>query len=76
VKWQSISGYLISRWTGTKYLSMSLSEASWTGLLDFRNACWDVQLLDLVHMDVKKMPQIEVMNNIQVILKRRLLFKL
>jgi gluconokinase len=35
---------------------MSFSEASWTGLFDFRHWQWDRALLDLVHMDVSKMP--------------------
>uniref|UniRef100_K3W9T1 Carbohydrate kinase FGGY N-terminal domain-containing protein n=1 Tax=Globisporangium ultimum (strain ATCC 200006 / CBS 805.95 / DAOM BR144) TaxID=431595 RepID=K3W9T1_GLOUD len=60
-KWQSISGYLIGRWTHAAQknkgcVPMSFSEASWTGLFDFRHWQWDRALLDLVHMDVSKMP--------------------
>ncbi|KAF1329894.1 Carbohydrate kinase fggy, partial [Globisporangium splendens] len=60
-KWQSISGYLIGKWTHAAQknegcVPMSFSEASWTGLFDFRHWQWDRALLDLVHMDVSKMP--------------------
>lgn len=58
--WQSISGYLIGKWTTpantARCLPMSFSEASWTGLFDFRACKWDTHLLDLVHMEHKKMP--------------------
>lgn len=60
-KWQSISGFLVGKWTraGEKSngcMPMSFSEASWTGLFDFRHWQWDRALLALVHMDVAKMP--------------------
>ncbi|KAI9907380.1 hypothetical protein PsorP6_004707 [Peronosclerospora sorghi] len=58
-KWQSISGYLIGKWTtAAKHgcLPISFSEASWTGLLDFRRSQWDLRLIELVGMDNSKMP--------------------
>ncbi|TMW60366.1 hypothetical protein Poli38472_000408 [Pythium oligandrum] len=60
-KWQSISSYLLSKWmlAGDKALPMSFSEASWAGLLDFRQHQWDQPLLDLVHMDKAKMPELQ-----------------
>jgi gluconokinase len=59
-KWQSISGYLIGKWSGNEArgLPMSFSEASWMGLLDFRRAKWDAQLLELARMDADKMPPV------------------
>ncbi|OWZ03481.1 Glycerol kinase [Phytophthora megakarya] len=56
-KWQSISGYLIGKWTQRDAcLPISFSEASWMGLLDFRRSEWDARLLELVGMDSSKMP--------------------
>ncbi|KAF4032747.1 FGGY family of carbohydrate kinases C-terminal domain [Phytophthora infestans] len=61
-KWQSISGYLIGKWTtaAQQYgcLPISLSEASWMGLLDFRRSQWDSRLLELIGMDNSKMPPV------------------
>lgn len=61
-KWQSISGFLLRKWTRAAAkttndcVPMSFSEASWTGLFDFRHWQWDRALLELVHMDARKMP--------------------
>lgn len=60
-KWQSISGFLIGKWTRAAEknkgcVPMSFSEASWTGLFDFRHWQWDRALLEIVHMDALKMP--------------------
>ncbi|KAG3009804.1 hypothetical protein JG687_00001472 [Phytophthora cactorum] len=61
-KWQSISGYLIGKWTTAAQqdgcLPMSFSEASWMGLLDFRRSQWDTRLLELIGMDSNKMPPV------------------
>ncbi|KAH7481729.1 hypothetical protein KRP22_015037 [Phytophthora ramorum] len=61
-KWQSISGYLIGKWTTAAEqegcLPISFSEASWMGLLDFRRSQWDSRLLELVGMDSNKMPPV------------------
>jgi gluconokinase len=61
-KWQSISGYLIGKWTTAGQqdgcLPISFSEASWMGLLDFRRSQWDSRLLELVGMDRSKMPRV------------------
>ncbi|KAE9040331.1 hypothetical protein PR003_g5012 [Phytophthora rubi] len=60
-KWQSISGYLIGKWTTAGQdgcLPMSFSEASWMGLLDFRRSQWDARLLELIGMDSSKMPPV------------------
>lgn len=57
-KWQSITAYLLSQWVETDgtCVPMSYTEASWTGLFDFRRADWDWELLERVHMDKSKMP--------------------
>lgn len=57
-KWQSISGHFIGQWTGSNCVPISYSEASWMGLLDFRHAKWDAQLLEMVRMDIDKMPPV------------------
>ncbi|KUF92766.1 hypothetical protein AM588_10007689 [Phytophthora nicotianae] len=61
-KWQSISGYLIGKWTTAGQqdgcLPISFSEASWMGLLDFRRSQWDSKLLELIGMDSNKMPPV------------------
>ena len=49
-KWQTIASLCLSRWVGTRYLPISYSEASWTGLLNYRSCLWDkgtCQLLPL-----------------------------
>ncbi|RLN05681.1 hypothetical protein BBJ28_00012515 [Nothophytophthora sp. Chile5] len=63
-KWQSLSGFLIGKWTtatqqrSDKCLPISFSEASWMGLLDFRRSQWDARLLELIGMDSAKMPPV------------------
>ncbi|GMF29716.1 unnamed protein product [Phytophthora lilii] len=60
-KWQSISGYLIGKWTTAAQdgcVPISFSEASWMGLLDFRRSQWDARMLKLVGMDSNKMPPV------------------
>ncbi|CEG50126.1 carbohydrate kinase fggy [Plasmopara halstedii] len=61
-KWQSISGFLIGKWTSAAQqdgcVPISFSEASWMGLLDFRRSQWDASLLELVYMDINKMPTV------------------
>ena len=42
-KWETISSICLYRWSGRPnvQMPMSFSEASWTGMLDFRTGCWD-----------------------------------
>lgn len=42
-KWKSITSICIFRWTGKPHLQIpiSYSEASWTGMFDFRKCGWD-----------------------------------
>ncbi|KAL7552236.1 hypothetical protein ACHAWF_015468 [Thalassiosira exigua] len=48
--WQTISGLCIHRWTGKRRLPvpMSYSEASWTGMLNFRTCEWDDGVMELL----------------------------
>ncbi len=54
--WLSIASICISRWTDVDMLSMpiSYSEASWTGMLDFRRGCWDIESLNFFSDDLRK----------------------
>ena len=55
--WQSISNLVIARWTGQKEkggvrdLAFSYSEASWTGLLNFRTCRYEELALSLLPSD-------------------------
>ncbi|ETW08858.1 hypothetical protein, variant 1 [Aphanomyces invadans] len=58
--WQSLVGVLLWHWLGSESpIPMSYSEASWTGLADFRDAAWDAKLLELIHVDVSTLPTIQ-----------------
>ncbi|EQC40890.1 hypothetical protein SDRG_01955 [Saprolegnia diclina VS20] len=55
--WQSMVGVLLRAWTtASDVLPMSYSEASWTGLLDFRSAAWHAKLLAMTHTPASTMP--------------------
>lgn len=49
-QWQSLAGLCLQRWLGckNKFLPLSYSEASWTGLLNFRTCQWDSECLGLL----------------------------
>jgi gluconokinase len=47
-KWQTIPGICLSRWTGEKFLPLSYSEASWTGLLNFRTCQYEPTIVGLL----------------------------
>lgn len=40
-KWQTLASLCLSHWTGQSSLPISYSEASWTGLLNFRHCAYD-----------------------------------
>jgi gluconokinase len=48
-RWQTLSTICVHRWTGRPHFQMpiSFSEASWTGMLDFRSCSWDQEALSL-----------------------------
>jgi gluconokinase len=47
-KWQTIPSICLSRWTGEKFFPISFSEASWTGLLDFRTCQYEPTAVGLL----------------------------
>ena len=47
-KWQTIASICVSRWTGAKFLPISFSEASWTGLLNFRTCEYESSIVNLL----------------------------
>lgn len=47
-RWQSLASLCLDRWTGKKGLPISYSEASWTGLLNFRDCAYDDLALALL----------------------------
>ena len=40
-KWTTLSAVCLSRWRGSPFTTVSYSEASWTGLFNFRRCVWD-----------------------------------
>ncbi|KDO30962.1 hypothetical protein SPRG_04150 [Saprolegnia parasitica CBS 223.65] len=55
--WQSMVGVLLRAWTTASHaIPMSYSEASWTGLLDFRSATWHEKLVAMTHTPASSMP--------------------
>lgn len=48
VRWQTIASVCLCRWTGRASLPISYSEASWTGLLNFRTCGYDAAVLELL----------------------------
>jgi gluconokinase len=54
--WQSISSYIIAKWTSIPACPMSYSEASWTGLLNSDTLFWDSIALDRLKMNMLTLP--------------------
>ena len=46
--WQTLASLCISRWTGNTCLPISYSEASWTGLFNFRECVWAPEAVALL----------------------------
>ena len=58
-KWSSISGLLLSRWTRNSFnYKISVSEASWTGMMNFRTMTWDPFVLDEARISAETLPTI------------------
>ena len=55
-KWQTLTSLAIARWTGATHLPICYSEASWTGMLDFRRLCWSSELLSILPIDPSTLP--------------------
>ena len=48
-RWSTIASYFIRKWSGDDSLhSISYSEASWTGMFDFRKKCWHLPILEML----------------------------
>ena len=48
-RWSTVSSYIIGKWSGDMLMDgISYSEASWTGLFDFKNKTWHLPLLELL----------------------------
>ncbi|CAB9527016.1 Glycerol kinase [Seminavis robusta] len=47
-KWQTIPSICLSRWAGATVSPISYSEASWTGLLNFRTCQYEPSVVDLL----------------------------
>lgn len=47
-KWQSLASLCLCRWTGQITFPISYSEASWTGLLNFRHCAYEYEATELL----------------------------
>jgi gluconokinase len=47
-RWQTIASVCIARWTGNTDVPISYSEASWTGLLNFRTCRYESAIMQLL----------------------------
>ena len=56
-KFYTLSSLIISRWRN-KLTPISYSEASWTGLFDFKHLCWDEHALELCHIPACLLPPV------------------
>ena len=52
-RWQSVAGYCLSRWSSRRYLPISYSEASWTGLLNVRDCVYEKSAIRLLPPDCR-----------------------
>lgn len=47
-KWQTIASICLARWVDTKFLPISYSEASWTGLINYNTCEYESAVTDLL----------------------------
>lgn len=47
-QWQTLASLCLSRWLGVPSVPISFSEASWTGLFNFRSCQWEQDALDFL----------------------------
>jgi gluconokinase len=47
-KWQTLASLCLSKWTGRNSLPISYSEASWTGIFNFRHCAYDIDATELL----------------------------
>lgn len=55
-RWLDVSTYLYSRWLGTPGVAASYSIASWSGMLNRHELCWDEELLGHIGLSVRNLP--------------------
>jgi gluconokinase len=53
-KWQSLASICLSRWIGVPYLPISYSEASWTGMLNWRKCEYEQELMSRLPEDCRQ----------------------
>jgi gluconokinase len=53
-KWQTIASLCLASWQGLSFLPISFSEASWTGLLNYKTCEWETDALDLLPLDCQE----------------------
>ncbi|MDE0143769.1 MAG: FGGY-family carbohydrate kinase [Caldilineaceae bacterium] len=56
--WQTLAASLLARWRGQPHAPVSNSEVGWTGLLNRRTLTWDEQLVRLVGVDPRQLPNV------------------
>jgi gluconokinase len=52
-RWQTLASLCRSRWRGVSFVPISYSEASWTGLFNFRTCVWEQDALDLLPFECR-----------------------
>ncbi|KAL7530176.1 hypothetical protein ACHAXR_003347, partial [Thalassiosira sp. AJA248-18] len=60
-KWKTISSICVYRWSGNPFIQMpiSYSEASWTGMFNFRKCSWDDEVVDILERCCDAVPRSE-----------------
>lgn len=53
-KWQTIASLCLARWQGLVFWPISFSEASWTGLLNYKTCEWETDALDLLSLECQE----------------------
>lgn len=53
-KWQTIASICLARWQGLAFFPISLSEASWTGLLNYSTCQWETDALALLPLSCQE----------------------
>lgn len=56
--WTTLSSMIIATWTGEKTQPISYSEASWTGLFDFRSLEWNENLIKTLNISAQTLPKV------------------
>lgn len=57
-RWQSLVSHIIAKWTGQTQCPISYTEASWTGLLDFKRGIWDEKATAVARIRKDQLPDL------------------